>query len=93
MRFFVPEYPKRHFTALFCRKKQVEKMATFGPKQIGSVFFPFAEMAIFGLFELPFLKPRNAFFILEYRKTHFPSLYCRKKKKLKKCHFWTKTIG
>ena len=62
-------------------------MATFGPKQIGSVFFPFAEMAIFGLFELLFLKPRNAFFILEYRKTHFPSLYCRKKKEVEKMPF------
>ena len=89
MRFFVPEYPKRPFTALFClKKKDVEKMATFGPKPcIGSLFFPFAKMAIFRLFELPFLKPTNAFFILEYRKTHFLSLYCPKKKKLKKRPF------
>ena len=69
-------------------------MATFGPKPSAPYFSSFAKMAIYRLFELPFLKPRNAFFILEYRKTHFPRLYCPKKKRsLKNGHFWTKTIG
>ena len=71
----------------FALKKRSCKNGYFWTKTTGSLFFLFAKMAIFRLFELPFLKPTNAFFILEYRKTNFPSLYCPKKKKLKKRPF------
>ena len=33
------------------------------------------------------------FLVLEYRKRHFPGLYCLKKTTLKNRHFWTKTMG
>ena len=38
----------------------------------------------FDFLDLLFLKPRKAFFVLEYHKRHFPSLYCLKKKKVAK---------
>ena len=37
-------------------------------------------MSIFRLLNFLFLYPRKAFFGLEYRKRHFPGLYCIKKK-------------
>ena len=53
-------------------------MAIFGPKQWVN---PFGKMSIFGLFELRiFIGPKRRFFVLEYRKRHFPGLYCLKKK-------------
>ena len=33
------------------------------------------------------------FLVLEYRKRHFPGLYCLKKTTWKNGHFWTKTMG
>ena len=52
-------------------------MAIFGPKPWVN---PFEKMSIFRLFEL--LERR--FSVLEYRKRHFPSFYCVKKKKVAK---------
>ena len=48
-------------------------MAIFGPKPWVN---PFEKMSIFRLFELLEIR----FSVLEYRKRHFPSLYCVKKK-------------
>ena len=61
-------------------------MAIFGPKPWVN---PFEKMSIFRLFEL--LERR--FSVLEYRKRHFPSFYCLKKKSWKNGDFWTKTMG
>ena len=48
-------------------------MANFGPKPWVS---PFEKIAIFPLFELAFFYSlKRRFFVLEYRKTHFPALY------------------
>ena len=33
------------------------------------------------------------FFVREYRKRHFPGLYCLKKKTWKNGQFWSKTMG
>ena len=42
---------------------------------------PFRKMAIFGLFEvLGFYRLKRSFFVLEYRKRHFPGLYYLKNK-------------
>ena len=49
MRFFVLEYPKRHFPGFNCLKKKVAKMAIFGPKPWVN---PLPKMSIFRLFEL-----------------------------------------
>ena len=53
-------------------------MAIFGRKpQVN----PFRKVSIFGLFEvLVFIAQQGIFFVLEYRKRHFPGLYCLKKK-------------
>ena len=47
--FLVLEYRKRHFPVLYCLRKNVGKMAIFGPKPWVN---PFAKMSIFRLFEL-----------------------------------------
>ena len=47
--FFVVEYHKRHFSDLFWLKKEIRKMASFGPKPWVN---PFGKMSIFRLFEL-----------------------------------------
>ena len=59
-------------------------MAIFGPKpQIN----PFGKMSIFRLFELVvFIAQKCFFFVLEYRKRHFPGLYCLRKKSWKNGH-------
>ena len=41
---------------------------------------PFGKMQFFDFLNFLFLQPRKAFFALEYRKRHFPGLYCLKKK-------------
>ena len=45
----VLEYRKRHFPGVHFLKKEVGKMAIFGPKPWVN---PFGKMSIFGLFEL-----------------------------------------
>ena len=73
-RFFVLEYRKGHFPGLYCLKKKVGKMALFLPKPWVN---PFGKMSIFQLCELfVFIVRKGFFFDLEYRKTHFPGLYC-----------------
>ena len=64
-------------------------MAIFGPKPWVN---PFGKMAIFRLFELFVFSVERSFFVLEYRKRHFPGLYWLKKT-WKNGHFWTKTMG
>ena len=57
-------------------------MAIFGPKLFVNLF---RKMSIFRLFELLiFYSQERHFFVLEYRKRHFPRLYCQKKKVKKK---------
>ena len=71
-------------------KKKVGKMAIFGPKQWVN---PFEKMSIFPVFELLyFYSLERRFFVLEYRKRHFPGLYCLKKK-LEKWQFLDQNHG
>ena len=65
-------------------------MAFFGPKPW---FNAFGKMQVFDFLNFLFLKPRKAFFHLEYRKRDFPGLYSLKKTSWKNGHFWTKTMG
>ena len=37
-------------------------------------------VSFFDFLNFSFLQPRKVFFVVEYRKTHFPGLYCLKKK-------------
>ena len=87
-RFFALEYGKRHFTALYCLKKKVPKMAILRPKPW---IKPFGKMSIFRLFVvLFFYRIERRFFVLEYRKGHFCMLYCQKKKLKKRPIFGPK---
>ena len=66
-------------------------MAIIGPKPLVN---PFGNMSIFRLFPfLVFIAQKGFFSVLEYRKGHFPGLYCLKKQVGKKEYFWTKTMG
>ena len=66
-------------------------MTIFGPKPWAN---PFGKISIFRLFKLlVFFNLQRLFFVLQYRKRHFPGHYCLKKKSLKNAHFWTKTMG
>ena len=89
--FFVLECHRRHFRGLYClKKKEVRKMAIFGPKPCLN---PLGKTSIFRLCELlVFYSVERGFFFLEYHKRRFPGLYWLKKKSWKNCHFWTKTM-
>ena len=66
-------------------------MAIFAPKLWVN---PFGKMSIFRLFELlVFYSLERRFFVLEYRKRHFPGMYFLKNKSWKNGNFWTKTMG
>ena len=65
-------------------------MANFGPILLVN---PFAKMSVFRLFKLYFYRLQRRFFDVEYRKRHFPSRYCVKKKKLEKAPFLDQNHG
>ena len=44
------------------------------------VLNPLEKYQFYNFLKFLFLQPRKAFFVLEYRKRHFPSLYCLKNK-------------
>ena len=64
-------------------------MAHFGPKPQSN---PFGKMSIFGFFSTSiFYSLQRCFFVLQYHKTEFPSLYCPQKR-WENGQFWTKTM-
>ena len=76
--FFDLEYRKKQFPGLYCLEGKVGKMAIFRPKPLVN---PFGKVSIFRLFELfVFIAQKVVFFAVEYRKRHFPGLYCIKRK-------------
>ena len=86
-RFFVVEYLKRHFPGLYCLKKNM-KNGHFWTKTMG---YPRWKNVNFSTSWTSFLYSlESRFFVLEYRKRHFPGL---KKKSWKNGHFWTRTIA
>ena len=84
--FFVLKYCRRRLPGLYCLKKKVKKMTIFGPKlwvnpfRKKSIFPPFLTSSFYNL--------QRRFFVLEYRKKHFPGLYWIKKKVRKISIFW-----
>ena len=76
--FFVLEYRKRYFSGIYCLQKKNWKNGHFGPKpQVN----PYRKMSTFRRFELLVcIAQKGFFFVLEYRKRHFPGLYCLKTK-------------
>ena len=76
-RFFVVEYLKRHFPGLYCLKKNM-KNGHFWTKTMGYPRWKNVNFSTSWTSCLYSLESR--FFVLEYRKRHFPGLYCLKKK-------------
>ena len=71
--FFVLEYRKRHVAGLYCRKKKLEKWASFGPKPLIN---PFVKMVIIRPFELlVFIAQKGVFSFLNIIKHVFPSFF------------------
>ena len=54
---------------------------------------PLEKCQFFDFYNLLFLLARKRFFLLEYDKTRFPSLYCLKKISWKNYQFSSKTMG
>ena len=93
--FFLLQYRERHFSCLGCLKKQVGIMVIFGQKPLVNTF---VKMSFFRLFKLlVFIAQKRVFFVLKYRKRHFPCLYCLKKKFGKMAIFgrkpWVNSFG
>ena len=87
-RFFFLEYRKRHFPGLYYLKKKVGKMAFFWSKTMG---YPLGKKANLSTFWTScFYGLEKRFFVLEYRKRHFPGLYYLKKKSGKMAIFGAK---
>ena len=86
--FLVLEYRKRHFLGLYWIKKKLEKRP-FWDQNHGLT--PLKKCQFFRLFCSSFFYSlERRFFVVEYRKGHFPMLYCLKKKRWKNAKFWTK---
>ena len=89
--FLVLEYRKRHFSGIYCLKKECLKNGHFRTKTMGEPRWKNVNFSTFST--LCFYSLERCFLVLEYRKRHFPGLYCLKKKSCKNGHFWTKTMG
>ena len=73
--FLFQNLVKDIFLAYIEQKKKVGKTAIFRPKPWAN---PFGKMSIFRLFDLlVFIPYKGVFFVLEYRKRHFPGLFCQ----------------
>ena len=82
---------KHIFLPYIAKKKESWKNGHFWTKTMGQ---PLSKNVNFWTFWTScFYRLERRFFVLEYHKTHFPALYCLKKKSWKYCHFWTKTMG
>ena len=82
--FFLSQYRKRRYPAVYCLKQKVARMAIFVPKAWVN---PFVKMSFFSSFStFCFYCVETRFRLLEHCKRHFSRLYCLKKK-LEKCAF------
>ena len=86
-RFCVVEYFKTHFPGLYCLKKRLEKWPFFD-QNYGLT--PLEKSQFFDFLNVLFSRLDRRFFVLEYCKTHFPGLYCLKKRHEKMAIFWPK---
>ena len=86
-RFLVLEHRKTHFPCLYCLKAELEKWP-FVDQNHGLT--PLEKCQFSTFWTSCFYSLERSFFALEYRKRHFPGLYCLKQKSWKNGHFWTK---
>ena len=89
--FFLLEYCKTHFYCLYFQKKKEFEECPFFNQNHGLT--PLEKSQFIEVFGLLFGSLERLFFGLEYRKTHFLSVYCLKTKGWKNGHFLTKTMG
>ena len=89
-RFFVLEYRKRLLPSLYCLKKS-RKNGHFGPKPGVNPFWKSVNFSTF--WRSCFYSLERRFSVVEYRKRHFPSRYCLKKKKFEKRPFLDQNHG
>ena len=89
--FFRCRISSKTFSCSILREKTTWKNRHFWTKTMGSPLWKNVHFSTF--FNFLFLQPRKEFFVLEYRKRHFPYLYCLKKTSWKNGHFWTKSMG
>ena len=76
-RFYVLEYYKTYFPGLYCLKKEMEKWPFFDQNR---GLTPLKRSQFFDYLKFFFYRLERRFFVVEYYKTHFPALYCLKKK-------------
>ena len=77
-RFLVLEYRKRHFPAQFCQKKK--KLEKWPSLKQNHGLTPLENVNFSTVWTSSFYRLERPFFVLEYRKRHFPGLHCLKKK-------------
>ena len=82
-RFFLLKYRKTHFPGLYYLKKKMGKRPIFDQNHGKNLNFS-------TVWTCCFYSLKRCFFLLEYRKTHFPALYCLKKNNGKIANFWPK---
>ena len=90
MGFFVLECRERHFHGLYWLKIKFEKWL-FLDQNHGLT--PWKNVNFSSFSTCCFYRLERRFYVLEYRKRHFPGLYWLKKKICKNGHFWIKTMG
>ena len=89
-RFFYLEYYKRHFPGLYCLIRKIGNMAIF---EKNHRLTPLGKCQFFDFFNFFFHSLEKRFFVLEFRKRHFPNLYCQKKNTLKEWPFFDQNHG
>ena len=70
--FLVLEYRKRHFSGIYCLKKECLKNVHFRTKTMGEPRWKNVNFSTFST--LCFYSLERCFLVLEYRKRHFPGL-------------------
>ena len=76
-RFFLLEYPKRHFTGLYYLQKKLEKWPFLDHKH---GLTPWKNVNFSSFWTSCFYTLKRRFFLLEYPKRHIPGNYCLQKK-------------
>ena len=87
-RFLFQIIVKRHFPGLYCQKKKLEKWPILDQNYR---VIPMEKSQFFDFQNFLFYRLKRRFFDVQYRKRHFPCLYCLKNKSWKNGHLQSKT--
>ena len=85
-RFFVLGYRRTDFPGLYCLKPWLNNSFRQEPLALENLNFS-------TVWTFCFYSVKKRFFVLEYRKTHFPGRYWLKRKRWKNGELLTKTMG